>query len=56
MGDASSKLQTGTVIQEIVEIDLASMIRAQTCHEKNEQIRKANKELQMRSVLVSYQS
>ena len=35
---------------------LASMVRAQTCHEKNEQIRKANEELKIRSVLVSYQS
>jgi len=30
---------------------LASMVRAQTCHEKNEQIREANEELKIRSVL-----
>ena len=34
---------------------LASMVRAQTCHEKNEEIRKANEELRISSILVSYQ-
>ena len=34
---------------------LASMVRAQTCQEKNEGIRKENEDLRISSIVVSYQ-